>query len=362
MSAPQRGSTHGPQRESERRLALGTPPRLTPLVLTLAAAAILLHQLQNVILPFVIAAIVAYLCAPLVDWLAAQTRMPRWPMALVVFAGLLIVAALLGFLGLPPLLLQLKGVVADLHGAVADLTRAVIGTRSISLMGSTLSAERLADVIVGGLHEELTGPRVLRLVAWTAAAAFGYLLVWVLLAYFLLDRRALTAGVLWLVPPKARPWVERIWRDLDPILRRYFIGVALVVAYASTVAYFGLALVLRLQHAAFLALLTGLLEAIPLVGPLAAAVLGGLVAVRQAASSWDIAAYVVYVVALRLSIDQLVGPIVLGKSARLRPVVVIFCFLVGGSLFGVVGVILSVPAALAVKSTLSVLYEDERSR
>jgi predicted PurR-regulated permease PerM len=126
------------------------------------------------------------------------------------------------------------------------------------------------------------------------------------------------------------------------------------------VAYLGLGLVLGLHHAFILALLTGVLEIIPLVGPLSAAVIAGLVAVQQAASSWDIWGYVIYATVLRLSIDQLVGPIVLGNAARLRPVLVMFCFLVGGALFGVVGVILAVPTALAVKVTLSVLYSEAR--
>jgi predicted PurR-regulated permease PerM len=56
----------------------------------------------------------------------------------------------------------------------------------------------------------------------------------------------------------------------------------------------------------------------------------------------------------------LVGPIVLGNAARLRPLLVMFCFLVGGALFGVVGVILAVPTALAIKVTLSVLYSEAR--
>jgi len=84
----------------------------------------------------------------------------------------------------------------------------------------------------------------------------------------------------------------------------------------------------------------------------------GLVAVEQAATARDIWAYVGYAIALRLSIDQLVGPIVLGNAARLHPVVVIFCFLAGGALFGIVGMILAVPAALLIKMSLSVLYRD----
>src|SRR5581483_203266 len=122
-----------------------------------------------------------------------------------------------------------------------------------------------------------------------------------------------------------------------PLLRRYFIGVGIVFLYASAAAYVGLGLVLGLRHAAFLALLTGLLELIPLVGPAASALLGGLVAIHQATSAASIIGYAIYAAALRISIDQFFGPIVLGRAAYVRPVLVIFCFLSGGILFGIVG-------------------------
>jgi len=69
--------------------------------------------------------------------------------------------------------------------------------------------------------------------------------------------------------------------------------------------------------------------------------------------------YALYATALRLSIDQLIGPIVLGAAARLHPVLIIFCFLAGGVVFGIPGVILAVPVALLIKSTLATLYGDE---
>ena len=68
--------------------------------------------------------------------------------------------------------------------------------------------------------------------------------------------------------------------------------------------------------------------------------------------------YFVYVTALRFSIDQVVGPLVLGKAGRVSPVLIIFCFLVGGALFGIVGVILAVPVALAIRIALATLYGD----
>jgi len=323
-------------------------------------AALLLRELQTILLPFVIAAVTAYVCAPLVERLTAHTRLPRWLAALTVLGALMTAVALLGFLGVPPLARQVRAVTADLHGAVADFLRAMMGTHSFRLLGSSLDAERLADLAVGGLRRGITGTQFLDLLRWGAAASFGFMLVWVLMGYFLIDSHTIASGVLWLVPPRARPRFGRIWHELDPLLRRYFIGVAVVVAYAAAAAYLGLGLVLGLHHALILALLTGLLEIIPMVGPVAAAVMAGLVAVQQAATSWDIWAYVGYAIALRLSIDQLIGPLVLGNAARVHPVVVIFCFLAGGALFGVAGMILAVPIALLVKVTLSVLYREAR--
>jgi predicted PurR-regulated permease PerM len=145
-------------------------------------------------------------------------------------------------------------------------------------------------------------------------------------------------------------------------MRRYFLGVGLVVIYASTAAYIGLGLILHIHNALFLALMTGLLEIIPVIGPVASGTIAGLVAMGQAQSSWNIIEYIIYAVALRISIDEFFGPIVLGKAAYMRPVLVIFCFLAGGMLFGIVGVILAVPAALAVKAILGEVYEEEGLR
>jgi predicted PurR-regulated permease PerM len=146
--------------------------------------------------------------------------------------------------------------------------------------------------------------------------------------------------------------------DLHPILLRYFVGIAIVIIYASFAAYLGLGFFLRLQHAAFLAVATGILEVVPVAGPALAAIIAGLAALQEAKGIWSIVDYVIYASALRLSIDQLVGPLVLGRAARLNPPLVIFCFLTGGLLFGIAGVILAVPAALTIKVALAAMYRE----
>jgi predicted PurR-regulated permease PerM len=97
---------------------------------------------------------------------------------------------------------------------------------------------------------------------------------------------------------------------------------------------------------------------IPVIGPGLAVVIAGLVAIHSAAGIGAIIAYALYAIALRISIDQLFGPLALGTAARLHPVLVIFCFLSGAFLFGIVGVIMAVPVALVVKITLALLYDE----
>jgi predicted PurR-regulated permease PerM len=188
-----------------------------------------------------------------------------------------------------------------------------------------------------------------------AAVLFGGFVSLVLLFYFLLNGPKLMAGLLWLAPQRRRPQLRIIWQRLDPLIKRYFIGVIVTVAYATFAAYLGLGLVLRIPHALVLAVVTGVLEIIPVFGPAASALLGGLAAVSAAKGIGLIIGYAIYAIALRLSIDQLMGPIVLGTAARMNPTIIIFCFFAGGVLFGLVGIILAIPTALAVRVTLSVL-------
>jgi predicted PurR-regulated permease PerM len=131
-----------------------------------------------------------------------------------------------------------------------------------------------------------------------------------------------------------------------------------VVSYATAAAYVGLSFFLGIHHAILLALLTGCLEIVPVIGPTSAAIIAGLVSLHTATGIMSIVDYALYATALRLSIDQLVGPLVLGTAAHVHPVLIIFCFLAGGIVFGLPGVILAVPVALLIKSTLATLYRD----
>jgi predicted PurR-regulated permease PerM len=344
--------------DHERVERMSTWTAILPIILV----ALLINQLQWVLLPFVISGLLAYICTPGIEWLAARTRLPRALYAVAAFLLLLLFASLLGFLGLPAMIRALRGIVTDLQGIVTAAARSAIGSSDITLMGEPMNAEQFAAAMVASVRDWLgNAGRIAALGTAAFATMIGAILTLVLLFYLLLSGPAIARGLLALVPPGQRPLVRDIALQSDPMVRRYFVGVVVVVVYSSTAAYLGLGFVLGLPHAALLALMTGLLEAIPLMGPIAAAVVAGLVALRHANGIGPIVAYAVYATALRLSIDELLGPIVLGAAARLHPVIVIFCLLAGGALFGIVGVILAVPAALVLRTALAILYDEPQA-
>ena len=256
---------------------------------------------------------------------------------------------------------EARRIVVNLHGLIASIIRKFLGHQSLQAFGASVDAQKVADQMVAALRHWLSQEKhILAVAFYSFTGIFGFILMLVLFGFFLLDTGRITSGLFWLVPPRYRPFAARVWNELEPILARYFVGLALVVVYASTAAYIGLGLFLGLKHAVLLALMTGFLEVIPMVGPAASAIIAGFVAVEQAKGTGAIIAYVFYAAALRISIDQFFGPLVLGRAGRIPPVLVIFCFLAGGLLFGIVGVVLSVPTALTFRTILHVIYDETR--
>ena len=353
MNRQQRFTVH--HAEPEPHPSRGT----TALVIGIVTVILLFfYFVRNALIPFVFAGVIAFVATPAIDWAAARTRLPRWIFALLTLVLVIGLFVLIGWLGIPSLAGQLTSMGSNLQPSIASLLRELIGNGAINMFGHPITADAMAKDLIEGVAGLLSA-HFFTLLSYSFAGMIGIILSFVLLGYMLFGGRSTGEGLFWLIPPSRRDFAHHVWSKLSPILRRYFFGVFCVVMYASTAAYIGLGLILDIHHAIFLALITGLLEVIPVVGPAASGTIAGLVAIQQAKGPWNILEYIMYAIALRISIDQFFAPIVLGKAAYLRPVLVIFCFLTGGMLFGIVGVIMAVPAALTIKAFLGELYDEE---
>jgi hypothetical protein len=157
-------------------------------------------------------------------------------------------------------------------------------------------------------------------------------------------------------PARAATIGAEMLPKLVPMLRRYVVGRISIVIYAATVAYVGFGLLFNVPAVGALAIVVGLLEMIPVIGPATSLVLVGSTAASQ--GTFAAILRILYALALRLSIDNLVGAIALGQAARVHPVVVIFSFVIGAMLFGIIGLLLAVPTAASIKLILQHYYAE----
>ncbi|HXW71927.1 MAG TPA: AI-2E family transporter [Methylocella sp.] len=322
---------------------------------------IFLWLVRAILLPFVIAGAIAFVFSPAVDWLAKVEYVPRWVAAAWAFVVIVAIAGLFGYAVYPIITHDFLPMVTNLEGTIAHAAHRLIGNGTIGIFGERLNAQQIGQKAVDLISNWLgQNGEILSLAALAFTAAFGVILTIVLLAYFLIGGPQIKAGLLWLVPPRQRRITDRVWHGYPPLLRRYLIGIAIIVIYAGVAAYVGLGLVLQVRHAPLLAVMTGFFELIPVVGPAASAIIAGIAAIQSGDTFGGVTGYAIYATFLRVSIDQLIAPLVLGRAARVHPVLIIFCFLAGGILFGIPGVLLAVPLALAIKIILATAYGDPR--
>lgn len=349
------------QRPAER------PPRRTPdpgaslrTSAVVAIAAVAFHYLSLVLLPFVLAAIVAFVADPLVGWLRRRLRWPRWGAAALVFAALMLAGAAVAAVAA----VSVAGDVARLSGQGPQLlhqaAQRLAGPGGETLFGAHLDADRLEAAARQALGQVLTPSLAGRAIPAALGAAVGAVLFVFLLFYLLMSGPELAAGARWLVPPSRRADVERVLPAMLHVLRRFYGGIAVIVAFTAAAAGLGYGLVFRVHGAVLLALALGVLETIPAVGPMVSAVLVA-VAALQLHGAAAMLGMVAYAVGLRLVIDDLVAPLVLGRSVAVHPVVVMLAYALGAVLFGVTGLLLAVPVAACGRIALRYAYEGDAS-
>ena len=241
-------------------------------MVTFVALALFVYLVGFIVLPFVIAGIIAYICTPLLDWLAGRTGLPRPLLAVLLFLLLVGLAGFTVAVAGRHLVAEAGSTVTDLQGTLDHLLHRAADGEPIRVFGRTIDLNGVARTIGDRIHGWFSRPDRLMLVAgFGFATLVGTFLTVVLLCYFLVSGKSVARGLFWLVPPSRRPLVAQIGRRLDPVLKRYFIGLFVIVIYAVIAAYIGLGAILGIDHAFLLALLTGILETIPIIGSTTAA-------------------------------------------------------------------------------------------
>lgn len=184
-------------------------------------------------------------------------------------------------------------------------------------------------------------------VAGVAKEAWLIVLVPILAAFFLREGQGFKGTLVALISARPqREFVENVLKDLNDMLAQ-FIRAQLTLAGLSMLAYCSFLGTMQAPYWLVLGTAGGMLEFIPVVGPLTASVLIIVVSLLSGYQHWLVV--IIFLGVWRLIQDYVVSPRVLGKSTELHPLAAIFGVLAGGEIAGILGIYLSIPVMASLR-------------
>lgn len=312
----------------------------------------ILWLLGPVLTPFVVAAVLAYALTPLVNRLDAmlQGRVPRVLAVLVVEVAFIVLVLSLVLLVVPilakelPLMREQLPQLADALNAWVKPLAAQLGLK-VSL--DAASVKTFALKYLNSNFEDLFASLLtsLKLGGSVALTLVGNaVLVPVALFYLLMDWAALVARVMALVPPRLRNATDSFTREADAVLGQYLRGQLLVMGLMAVFYSIGLAL-FGLDLALPIGVFTGLAMFVPYLGFGTGLVLAVLAGLLQFASVKALVVVAVVFGAGQILEGFVLTPRLVGERIGLHPLAVIFALLAFGQVFGLVGVLVALPAS-----------------
>jgi len=324
-------------------------------VLLLAAIAILWFA-RGVLGPFIVAAVVAYAFSPLVT---AGERRLGWPRLAVVGLGYAIAAAIIAVLAVllaGRVAREVELLLGSGPDSLAKTLRELLGSDVLAIGGQQIAVADIAREIQSRVAGLVASPGdALHVAGQVGEVGLQAILTVIVAFYLLIDGTMFMDRTIALLPADHRDRTREVLARIHVVLGKWLRGQILLIALVVAVAYVGLGPVAHLPYALALAVLTGILEIIPLIGPLIATAIVAVDAFARGGAGLAAAVIVFYFV-LRQVEDQVVMPVVIGRAVHLHPVVTIFAVLVGLSLYGVLGGLLGVPIAAAVNVVFRELY------
>ena len=294
-----------------------------------------LSELSHVIVLVVFGIVIAFALAPIVERIGRRTGRSVAVLLTALIALIAVVGALVA------LAVPLVRETAQLAREVPRVVAMASSNEPINIAGIEISGEvrqRIGSELgarVGDWSQEAA-----RAALRVGASIFDFLIVFVLGIYFLASAPAVRRWVDGIVPTKQRAEFRRIEVEAARLFGRYIRGqllLGLIIGTISAIAY----LVLGVPYAVFLGVLAGILELVPIAGPIVAGAVAALVSLTEPFP------LVIWVILAATAIQQLENhllvPRIAGNAVGLHPIAALLAVLVGVEVAGIVGALFAVP-------------------
>lgn len=321
----------------------------------LAAVAGALYHIHDALIPFVLSFALAYLLDPVVHYFEVR-GLRREQLILAIY---LIVAAVITLTAnwvLPAATRELALLEGKVPGYISR-AKDVMG----AIQHATASRLPFGASIVESWNMKLYDPLMDQLTQIPAyvlglVPLFSLLFLVPFITFFLLlDSPKLLQQAIQILPSRYVEQALHLLSEVDTALGNYIRGILIIAGAIGAVSWIGLT-ALGINYPVAIATLAGLSSLIPYLGAAMGLVVGGLVAFFQFQNIIMPLKVAGLFIGIRLADEILVQPIVAKHSVHLHPLLFLFSLMVGGKLFGFVGLLFAVPAACVIKALLMVAW------
>lgn len=338
------------------------------IILGIALLLYFLYQIQSVIVYVAIAAVISLIGRPIVLFLRRKLKFKN---TIAVVVSMLILVGL--FVGLVSLFIPLiieQGHnlsllnIEQLQDKIEDLYREIVAYFEInqidieqSIKNSNLLSKIDYSLIPNFLNSVVSG---------LGSFSIGLFSVLFISFFFLKDSKLFENGILTFIPDNKESRWKTSSTKIKDLLSRYFVGLIFQISILFVIYTIGL-LIIGVENGIVIAFLCALLNLIPYVGPL----IGGFLMITLTMTSnlgesfseviMPKALWVLLIIAIGQLVDNFASqPIIFSKSVKSHPLEIFLVILIAGILFGVVGLIVAVPAYTAIKVILKEFLSENK--
>lgn len=316
--------------------------------------------LRDLLLVIVTAVILASAIEPGIK-LLGKYRIHRILAVLMMYAGIAMVFFGIIYAFVPPIVDEASDIVQRLPSMIHSIDQSIFGGKGIlpatfgwsNIVEGPAFGEFLSNI--SGVSSSSGG------VMGTASVLFGgifsFILIVILSFYFAMQERGIENFIRIVIPFGQESYAINLWERSKNKIGKWMQGQMLLGVLIFVLVYLGLT-IFGVPYAMSLALLAGILEIIPVFGPIIAAIPGVILAFTVGGPSLSLIIAGFYLLVQQFE-SHLIYPLVVRKVVGVPPILVILSLIVGAELGGILGILISVPVAAVV---MEVVDDIERKK
>ncbi len=314
------------------------------------------YLIRDILIILFISLVLASAFDPWVDWLNKR-KIPRSLGILLIYFILLAVISAAVYLIIPPIAQQ----VGDLANNFPGYLEKIISTFSSFKQYSV--EQGLLDNIknsLGGLSTNLekAASSVFTTVTGIFGGIFSFFLILVLTFYMTVEESAMKKLVWSIAPAKHQPYLLQLINRMQNKMGLWLRGQLIVSLAVAVLVYVGLT-ILGVKYALVLALIAGITEFIPYLGPIIGAIPGVFLAFGQS-PTLALFTIIIYII-VQLVENNILVPKIMQKTVGLNPIVSIVALMIGFQLAGIIGAIMSIPVTTALSVFVKDMFDSKTS-